>query len=458
MAKGLLSPSLRMEIIDFQLKDSFGPDLEAVISKFEEKCKKGFTGLEVQKLPYVQELEKLIFSRLKMKVSLNTNECLAAVIPFFLGENAVLIKKIWRKKFILAEQTEKIETGYAKGTVDEARVVLGGVFSEYTTTVYMNFPALFELGLNSKEITSVLLHELGHAFYSCAYASRMDRCNQIVSDALRKGDNKDKDKFVEITYKELKGSYKEIRKEAVENLTSTNPAVLCKGAYEILSEIILQQQESSHYDNTSFEQLADNFTARFGYGEHEVTGLEKLYPNGLKGKYYDDAIHHATFTLAIIVKFFLSLSGMSFWGSVLFGLGNVFIKILSYFKFVEAASSFIFALLFGYYLLKTSGESGKDYTYDELEKRYNRIRAQIIEAIKNRELSKKDAEALIESAEMIGSLIKDVKPYRGPLDFMFNTFNPKDIRAKNSIARQQAIEDLMTNDLFLTSMKLKVNA
>lgn len=309
------------------------------------------------------------------------------------------------------------------------------------------------MGMNAKEITAVLLHELGHGFYACAYSSRMDRCNQILNDALRKGNNEDKNKFVEITYKELKGKYPEIRKEAVQNLTSANPVIVCSGAYKILTEAVYQQQESSKYDNTAFEALADHFGSRFGYGQDLVTGLEKLYPGGLKRKWYFDAVQSAAMTMAIVMDFFKTLAEMKFWISLeATGFGS----LLKWLNVYEAAIKFIWGVLFAFYLFKTSGEDGREFTYDDLEKRYNRIRAQIIEAIKNKEMPKKDAIAMIESAEVIGSLIKGVKSYRGPLDFMFNTFNPKDIRAKNSIQRQQAIEDLMSNDLFLMSMKLKV--
>ena len=453
MTKGLLSHRLHMEAIDFQLNDSFGPDMEKIIATFEEKVKKGYIGLEIQKLPQVAELEKVIFDRLKMRVKFNTQDILAAIIPFHLNHNAVLLKKLWRNEDFLMEQAEKRESGFASGTVDENNVKLGGVFSDYVHTVYMNFGTLFEMGMNAKEITAVLLHELGHGFYACAYSSRMDRCNQILNDALRKGNNEDKNKFVEITYKELKGKYPEIRKEAVQNLTSANPVIVCSGAYKILTEAVYQQQESSKYDNTAFEALADHFGSRFGYGQDLVTGLEKLYPGGLKRKWYFDAVQSAAMTMAIVMDFFKTLAEMKFWISLeATGFGS----LLKWLNVYKAAINFIWGVLFAFYLFKTSGEDGREFTYDDLEKRYNRIRAQIIEAIKNKEMPKKDAIAMIESAEVIGSLIKGVKSYRGPLDFMFNTFNPKDIRAKNSIQRQQAIEDLMTNDLFLMSMKLKV--
>lgn len=449
--------TVKMEMIDFQLKDKIGFELEEIIGKIESKIEKGFTDLEVQKLPEVLELQNSIFKRFKLKVVINTVELDAAIIPFFLGENSIFLKKFLRKQKLFAEQDEKIETGFARGFVDETNVVLGGVFSEYPHTLYMNFSVLHSYGLKTKEVVAVLLHELGHAFYSCAYSSRMDRSNQILSGALRKGNSKDKNKFTEVVYKELKGTHQSIRKEAVENLTSSNPAILCKGAYEILAEVVLQQQEDGKYDDSSFEQMADNFSSRFGYGEYLVTSLEKLHPGGLKNKYFYDAMSSASLTLAIVYTFFNTLGQMLFWGEVLGGVGNIFIKVAGFFRLFELCAKFIWIIFLGYFLIKTSGEAGRNLTYDELEKRYNRIRAQIIEAIKNKEIPKKDAIALIESAEAIGLLIKEVEPYRGPLDFMFNTFNPRDRRAKNSIARQQAIEDLLTNDLFLTSMKLKVS-
>ena len=170
MTKGLLSHRLHMEAIDFQLNDSFGPDMEKIIATFEEKVKKGYIGLEIQKLPQVAELEKVIFDRLKMRVKFNTQDALAAIIPFHLNHNAVLLKKLWRNEDFLMEQAEKRESGFASGTVDENNVKLGGVFSDYVHTVYMDFGTLFKMGMKAKEITAILLHELGHGFYACAYS------------------------------------------------------------------------------------------------------------------------------------------------------------------------------------------------------------------------------------------------------------------------------------------------
>lgn len=457
MKNGLFNlPQMRMEAIDFKLDDKFGPAMENIIDDILDKVKKGYEGLEIQKLPEVRKLEKVIFDRIKMSVSFVTTGCEAAIIPFHFNENSILLRKFMRSEVLLQEQEAMREKMVVHGYVDENAVKLGGVFSEYIHTVYMNFTTLNACGLSSKEITAILLHELGHGFYSCAYASRMDRANQIISDALRKGKESGKDKFIEVTYKELKGKFKDIQKETVEQLTSKNPIVVGKGAFKIIAEATLQQQEDSSYDNTSFEALADNFSARFGYGEFLVTGLEKFYPGGVKSLWYFEALNAAATTMNLVNAVISNILNIKVWLGA--EANNVFQEFLKMFQVYQAISNLIWIALFSYYFVKTSGESGRNYTYDDLEKRYNRIRNQIIEAIKKRDYSKRDAESLITSAEMIGNLIKGVKSYRGPLDFLFNTFNPKDRRAAASVARQQGIEDLLSNDLFLATAKLDLQS
>ena len=131
---------------------------------------------------------------------------------------------------------------------------------------------------------------------------------------------------------------------------------------------------------------------------------------------------------------------------------------MEFFQVFKVIRILLFSVVMIAYMVYTSGEAGRDYTYDDLVKRYNRVRNQMIEMIKKKQLSKAQAQNVIRSIEQIGELIKGCSAYRGPLDFLFNTFNPKDRRAKSSIERQQAIEDLMSNSLFVVALKAKISA
>ena len=53
------------------------------------------------------------------------------------------------------------------------------------------------------------------------------------------------------------------------------------------------------------------------------------------------------------------------------------------------------------------------------------------------------------------TLIKTTGQYRSSLDFIMNYIRPSNFRAKKSIERQQLLEDLATNDLFIQSLKLQ---
>ncbi len=90
---GLLNHSkFRMEMISFQMNDDFGPQLEEIISAIYSKIEKNnYESFEVQKLPQVQELQKAIQDRLGMKTFIITDSPnIAAIIPFHLGESAIL--------------------------------------------------------------------------------------------------------------------------------------------------------------------------------------------------------------------------------------------------------------------------------------------------------------------------------------------------------------------------------
>ena len=121
-----------------------------------------------------------------------------------------------------------------------------------------------------------------------------------------------------------------------------------------------------------------------------------------------------------------------------------------------AIQRLIVSVIAGYLLINSSGEAGRDYTYDDFVKRYNRARNEVVEMIKTKKLTNAQAKEAIAAYEQIGKIIQGARTYRGPLDFLFNTLNPKDRRAKTSIERQQAIEDLMSNELFVASLRAEL--
>ncbi len=97
--------------------------------------------------------------------------------------------------------------------MDIEKAKLGGFFSDYEHSVYMNFTELVTtFKMEPGEITAILLHELGHGFYACEYSDRHASSNQILSN-LSKELAKDKVKRnPDYIYKELVKLNPETRK------------------------------------------------------------------------------------------------------------------------------------------------------------------------------------------------------------------------------------------------------
>ena len=453
---GLLSNlKIRNEMVGFKLDDKFGKDLEAEISVIVEQAKRGTEDFALGALPQVNNLEKVIFDRLKMRVKIiGETPMVAAIIPFHLNENSVLMKDYFRD-FGYAKAQENFKEDIGKtfhGTVDVDNVVLGGDFTKYIATLYLNVGELVRYKLTTKEIVAILLHELGHNWYACEYTSRMDRANAILMDSIKTVSN-DKQKITMVRTKLEKENVR-VSEETLDGLTSSNPVVLTKAAFTLASEICHSQMMSGKYNETSFEQLADNFSARFGYGHELVTALEKFYPGGVRANYF------YSFVMSMIQAYRLVRALVAAIMNIMraFTILNSAMSIPAIIYMYQSLATIFSVIIFSIVLVNQSGEAGRPATYDDLVHRYNRVRLQLVEAIKNRNLPKAQAKQLIEQFESISILIKDVKPYRGLLDTLFNTFNPKDRRAKASIERQQAIENLFSNPLFVSAAKLETKA
>ena len=448
MTKLFQHPNLRQEMIQFQtVSDKFGKEAEEIFTRIYDQIERGYIALEVQKLPEIAQLQDLIFKRFKIKTAIFTEGTLAAIIPFYLNQNHIFLHKtLGRGQVLLMEQEDRRVDGES-GWVDLETATVGGVFSKYPSSLYLNFNALKYAGLSVQSAVGVLLHELGHYFYGCLHTSRLDRSNQIFNEALKKA----KGGKMDVLFVEVSKSVKNLDQSILVGLESNDPIVFGRNAIKLANEICMSQLTDATYDATSFEMLADNFATRFGYGEETIKGLEKI-TGGVSDEYLRQMvttfltvyIQATSLVKALIILKYMSNGGMipGFLSGYLWGIATILLT----------------GIYFGYVLILTSGETGKNYTYDDLTKRYNRIRAQIIEQVKAKAYNKADTKTLIDSIETIGKLLEGTKTYRGPIDFLFNTFNPRDRRALASVKRQQAIEDLFTNELFVKSLKLNMGA
>lgn len=452
MSRGL---GFRMEsLVGFQSKDDiFLVKYNEILSAIREKISKGYLAFEVGRDDTVTAIEALTKDRFNTQIKLITEGALAAVVPFFANDSNILMKEFFRQTKWLESDAEVFQkVGQYKGSID---LETGKVFGDYAkgrSTLYLNYNMLMQsplrggIGLSNREIMAVHLHEQGHIVYPMAFATHLDHTNVIFEEAQREamGKNVDARALMTRTFEKLN---KEARPDLIDGLCSENPMVFTKAMLKAVGEEVLQHQSNGKYSNTNFEMLADNFATRFGLGKELVTALEKMTPGGVR---WGDVIRAFNETMQLAQNVWKMFTAITLIRKAMDNGGGAIAQAV-----IWLLRNGIMLTVFFYALIKMSGESSRNYTYDDLVVRYTRIRSQLINDIKSRKLTKGDATTVINAVDTIGELIKEGRNWRTPLDFLFNTLNPEDRRAKDSIGRQQALETLINNDLFLASLKLQ---
>lgn len=429
---------LALESISTQ-NDGFGESLESLVTMIVADIDDGVirSSKDVAGNPIVHRMEARIFDRLKIKVSFITNEHLAAIMPFYSNKNHIFIHEFFRGKFDLRDQNKLLkQMDGKKGTVNLDKAVLSGIYSEYSHPFFIDFYNLRKsYNLTSSEIVAVMLHELGHGFYACYYADRSDRTNQVLADISRRLLNREEGD-IEYVYRELEKITPSGAREAADKLVNGSRVVAGMTWFKVTIGVVRSQMEDDHYSNTSFEQRADNFASRFGYGKHLILGLDKLSEGSSeKSKAMFMFVHLTTtlVTVLLIAAWLTTLMGPSLLAFVLCSFYN-----LIYFSVFR--------------------EDVADYTYDKLKLRYLRVRNDMVTQLKNTGLPKETVKDLIEMIYDVDVTIKETSEVKTLPNYISNFLFTGARKTASSIDEQQVMEALGANDLFLKSAELRQHA
>ena len=417
--------------------DRFGESIESLVSMIVADIDDGAikSSKDVAGNPIVHRLEARIFDRLKIKVSFVVDEHLAAVLPFYSNKNHVFIHEYFRGRFDIRDQNKLLKTFQGKtGTVNLDKATLSGIYSEYTHPFFIDFYKLRKIfELSAAEITGVMLHELGHAFYACYYADRSDRTNQVLASISRHIVNKEEGD-IEYVYRELDKITPSGAREAADKMVNGNRVVAGMAFFKVTVGVVRSQMEDDHYSNTSFEQRADNFASRFGYGKPLVLALDKLSTGSAEKSFVARSFVH----IATILPTILLISALL---TTLLGPGFLAFALCTFYNLVYFS---IFR------------EDMKDYTYDKLKFRYLRIRQDMVDQLKNTKLPKNVVADLVEMVYAIDVSIKETADVKTLPSYIANFVFSGARKTSDSIDEQQVMEALASNDLFLKSAELRM--
>ena len=423
----------------FAQTDDFGRIIEKSMTRIWEKInnKEVDSANDLTRDPYVERIASETEIRTGLKVRIVTNRLTAAVLPFYSNVNHIFIQDWLRGNLTIRDQKRLLSTmNGKKGTVNLEKATVSGIFAEYTQTVFMNFYELVtKFDLTPQELTAVYLHEIGHAFHSCEMSNRTDALNQVLANIARNISDDQKGDF-EYIYKEIEKITPDNAKAAADAIVNGDRVVAGATFFKAAIGMVKSQMQYSHYNNTSFEQMADNFASRFGYGKELVTGLDKLMassPEKNKAIFFLAHLSHLAITALLIANIFMMITA----GAVFATVYMILLKI-------------IWVVIFR--------EDNLDYTYDKLKIRYLRVRQDAVDQLKDTGADPKFVKDLLEKIATMDEVIKETRNVRFLQNIISNFLFTGARETAKSIDNQQLMEMLASNDLFVQSASIRYSA
>ncbi len=393
--------------------------------------------------PGAQKLEKLIKHHTRMKVKVEiTKDDGPQIMPPYIDRNHPLVQQAIRNLVSSSDGIRIINNAeeLIRGRVDLKNSTVHGIFEELEGHIQMPVWSFREAKFTAEECAAMLLHECGHQFTYFEFMSRTVTTNQVLAGIAVGYDNahtpQQREMILLSAKKVLKLSDKDID---VKSLASSSNSKVVETV--VISSVVKKSTSelgSNPYDASSWEYLSDEFATRHGAGVALVSALDKLY----RSMGHISTRSTATYVMVEALKITALITSLALAFMV---RGNILANI----------ASRILNFAFG---LSLAIDSDSDKTYDRPSARMIRVRNQIVEALKNKSLSKEQQKALQEDLEYIDETAKQLKDRRQWLGVLYDFVMPSARRDRSQTALQKELEQLANNDLFAKAAELKALA
>jgi hypothetical protein len=428
---------LGLESINFQKLD-FYKELSSAFESIRQAPVKDIHTTGGEENQYEKLISGIIKNYTNLTVTLVFSDVMPCVEIPAVSRNNPLVND-WIRSFVDSRKGLELikNAGNAiRGTVNSETGRVGGIFAEIGTTIYLPVSMLKGSKYTPGELAAITLHEVGHFFTYFEYITHTARTNQALAGIAREYDKtlsiKEREvvlmtarQALNIKDLDVSGLAKVSDKRIVDAVIITN--VIEKSKSELGSNL---------YDDNNFEYLADQFATRMGAGRDLVTGLDKVYKEfgdistrGLGMYLFWEAVK----LIALVIHIGLAVASGP--------LGEVGVLL----------NSMLISFLFG-------RDAQTDATYDRPKIRLERVRNQLMEAQKERGLTKAQQQAYREDVKVIDDILADYNTRFQLVGYIFLYVFRMGKKRFDAEALQRELEQLATNDLFGRAQELKALA
>lgn len=405
-----LFQSISQESIDFQ-SPAFFKELTIAFTELKA-AKKGAAESEV-----VPRLSAVVKHHTGLNIAFNIGNIDPCVDIPQVDKNHPLVNSLIRNYVSSSDGLTMIHNagGQVRGSVNLTTGKVTGIFTEVKSTINLPLKMFSGDKYSAEEIAAVTLHEVGHLVTYYEYITRTVTTNQVLAGVSKALDGSGNIEQREAVLLSAKQALKLKDFDEKELAKSTNTKVV---EVVLVSQIVKQTESelgSNVYDFSSWEMLADQYVARYGAHRHLVTALEKIYG--------------------------------SMW--------NISFRSLPSYLAMEALKLVMLFLAPGIAVFFIVMDGSGDGTYDRPGVRMKRVRNQIVENMKDKELSKDDHARLAADLVVIDDVIKRIEDRRQFLEVVWNTISPSSRKAYKQELLQRDLEAIAANDLFVKASELR---
>jgi hypothetical protein len=411
--KGLMAnPFVAQESIAFQSLNFF-KELTGIFAAMQTLDKNKLVDSDE-----AAQLLSIVKAHTNMRVAFHLGNIDPSVEIPMVNKNNPLINQFIRNYVNSADGMRMINEadGLVRGSVNIVTGKVSGVFSEVASTINLPIKMFTKKDYTPEEIAAVTLHELGHLFTYYEFMCRSVTTNQILAGLSKALDTTSVPQEREAILVSVKRALK-LKDMDVKALSkTTNNKVVEVVVVSNVTKEVVSEIGSNVYDFNTWEYLADEYAVRHGASKHLATALEKIY----RGMWNIAFRGMASYLAMEAVKFIVIFAGLPMLAIYLFAM-----------------------------------DSTGDGTYDVPANRFKRIRNQVIENLKDKNLSKDDHERLTADIAAIDTILAEVNDRRQFVGVLYDFLSPSGRTARKQELLQRELEDLALSDLYVRSAELK---
>ena len=316
--------------------------------------------------------------------------------------------------------------------IDRKNAKILNLPKDYRAHIFVNPDDILRFSFTPRELTAMVLHEMGHAFNEIEYCYTLVNNNVTLVDTFidnMRNKNKSAKESLIIAYSSVSGN-KDIVKLKNDNYLKVYLTIL----HDIIKTSKYRINNATKYQ---VERLSDTFAGRFGLHKELVSSLSKIDKQEYR-------VLRIIQTLIVLVWVFVSLLTVGLCGitgpfAIVFGsmIGVV----------IATQSILLYSLLF-----PDSDVLGTNIHGDNLS-RYKAIRNDAIKQLRLTNLNKNETKAILANIETIDTLLEQTpKPSIGPIQHVINFLFYG--RQKEMQKIDELLSSLAENDLHVSAAKL----